>query len=1085
MDLIKWSDYFDLNDTTPIDNAIRKMDTIKSAYSSVVQEAVKDNRLLSNQYDAFASEAQKVLTTLQSLKGGLDDTKKATIESAKAAEALASQAAKNLKSQEDNAKAIGEITKATNTLADAKKKLADVAKTEAGSVDDMKAKLKEATTALNAMGEATDKAIKAEQIKKVQDLNEAIKATTESYKKAKDEVKAAEGSYDQLNQKNIQNIKTLKGMADGAKGTSAEFKKLQKEIATDTEHLKKWDAQIGVSTRHVGGYKEQIEKLLPGLKKLNPELVEMGEAAAGTGKKFAAFFATPWGLALLAIAGALAVAVKSVQMFTEKTVEGSDKANEAMANWNAQGAALKSTMKDLGKAIFDAFVPMDGKRGFMDDLVFALEAALLGMQKAVEIQVKAEILRIKMIELAKLENEIRKEEIVLTIENAKLQLESDQKLFDSRDKLYKTAQQRYEATIKQGEISNKMTAQQLESIDNQIEAAKKLSKLKEGESAADLIRAAQSGKDKDAELRFNMSNYEVLEKIAGLEAKRYQIQSNSLAGNKSRQKIEIQLVEEALELRIKAEKTLIESFKNLDKAFIESRKMLAKETIGWQKYTLEEQLDASKDFYAASIEEEMANNAAQLNAAKEVALDRVVLSAETNKKIFEESGQNLKLRSELLLKAKEDELKNDQAYINEVVAIEQEGGNKRNALMRQSTDSAGKIIEDRYAYFLTIERQGAKELMEQELTNLNKRFLNSKMSTNSYDIQKYNIAKAQGDKDIALQLEIYDQELSDLEYYYVTAGGDTKQYEDQITKIQAAQSALRLAQSERDAALQIEAARRVKDAVIALRQEAVDSVLAIGDAQFQAEQEQLQYRIDQMQTQMDLEVALAGDNKDAKAAIEVEYNKKIIDAQRQLKESQRKQAIFDKALAVTSIGINTAMAVISALAPPPIGLGPILGIPLAVTVGAIGALQLAVALSKPIPAFAEGVDSAPGGAAIINEEGPELIAKNGKAKLYDTDGPTLVNIDKGSKVFTAKETEDILGSNVFANDTMKSYQRNSKDIPVINFIELNPEGMREIRNEIRELQYIIKNKKEYHLGDVEERIRRKNNWMNHLSKYYP
>ena len=62
-----------------------------------------------------------------------------------------------------------------------------------------------------------------------------------------------------------------------------------------------------------------------------------------------------------------------------------------------------------------------------------------------------------------------------------------------------------------------------------------------------------------------------------------------------------------------------------------------------------------------------------------------------------------------------------------------------------------------------------------------------------------------------------------------------------------------------------------------------------------------------------------------------------------------------------------------------------------------------------IGASASGTDSAPGGATLVNEEGPELIQEGRRARIAGGGLPTITNLKKGAKVWTAKETEAILG----------------------------------------------------------------------------
>jgi len=88
---------------------------------------------------------------------------------------------------------------------------------------------------------------------------------------------------------------------------------------------------------------------------------------------------------------------------------------------------------------------------------------------------------------------------------------------------------------------------------------------------------------------------------------------------------------------------------------------------------------------------------------------------------------------------------------------------------------------------------------------------------------------------------------------------------------------------------------------------------------------------------------------------------------------KRKQAVADKALAIFEIGINTAIAISKAntLVPPA-------NIPAIIAAAAVGAVQLAAALAKPIPKFERGGEiggrrHSQGGTMIEAEQGEYII----------------------------------------------------------------------------------------------------------------
>lgn len=71
--------------------------------------------------------------------------------------------------------------------------------------------------------------------------------------------------------------------------------------------------------------------------------------------------------------------------------------------------------------------------------------------------------------------------------------------------------------------------------------------------------------------------------------------------------------------------------------------------------------------------------------------------------------------------------------------------------------------------------------------------------------------------------------------------------------------------------------------------------------------------------------------------------------------------------------------------------------------------------------FANGTDNAPEGEALVGEEGEELIKHGDQAYLAGTNGPEIVDLDKGDTVYTAEETKRIKHSGKFINGHIPAY----------------------------------------------------------------
>jgi hypothetical protein len=109
----------------------------------------------------------------------------------------------------------------------------------------------------------------------------------------------------------------------------------------------------------------------------------------------------------------------------------------------------------------------------------------------------------------------------------------------------------------------------------------------------------------------------------------------------------------------------------------------------------------------------------------------------------------------------------------------------------------------------------------------------------------------------------------------------------------------------------------------------------------------------QLKAETDLELKNLQDMKDKKLITEEEFKTKSADIKNQ---AARKQREYDLA----QIQVNTALAIIKALATAPTILA---GIPLAALAGIEGAIQYAFASAQPLPQFAKGTERVTGGIA--------------------------------------------------------------------------------------------------------------------------
>ncbi len=199
----------------------------------------------------------------------------------------------------------------------------------------------------------------------------------------------------------------------------------------------------------------------------------------------------------------------------------------------------------------------------------------------------------------------------------------------------------------------------------------------------------------------------------------------------------------------------------------------------------------------------------------------------------------------------------------------------------------------------------------------------------------------------------------------------------------------------------ISATQRWADKVKDLLTSVNELMSAIHDARIskiEAEQETQEKAADDEQERItrlvEQNVITQEEGEARKRAAEEKSQKKTEELELKKAQIKQRQAIYDKALSIANIGLNTAMALMQLWVKP----GWPAAIPMMAVVGTLGALQLATALATPIPKYAKGTDNHKGGPAIVGDGGRhEVVMFNGSAWLTP-DKPIIVDLPKGAEV---------------------------------------------------------------------------------------
>lgn len=1115
MDVITWKKFMDLDDTAPIDEVIKTIDKLKLSFHDTVDLIVKDGDRLGGEYAMLASDAKKLITEINTVNISLKQNQDLIASSAKTTEKMADAAVKNTAAQIDNKKALENVEQASRDLSVAKEKLLKEQQAEAGSLTDLKKQLDAAAKSYTMMGTATSQAIKDDQLKKVTELNKQYTETKKVLDAAKKSTTEAAGSYDALNARVIAAKKELKGMEGSLDGNSKEFKKLQKEVADGTKKLKEWDGEIGDNQRHVGDYKNQIGQLVPGFN-------NVAGSVDTASKSLLALATNPVGIVLLAIGAALG----TLAAYFTRTESGGDKFAEflgglsgiftflldqiahfggvlldALSNPRKIFETLYEVATDLKKAIVGVFEdPIPAIKAFgqflwdqiwnrltgIFDLVTNLGSAFYDLftgdfdsfvgnlkdigNAALQIGTGVEDVIGKVTdmitgtlteglrkanelgrEIARLKDTLEDQEVALIKRRADEELAVNELLLKSKDKLRFSDEERFKAIKQVSKESNSLLAQEIAAAQTKIAIAQKNIEL-----------AKLSLTDAEIPLALLKEQIEAEAALTGLRSQRISQQVRL-------QKQEISIIREIETEMLAKAKREYDAETNLAKVRADIRAKELQAIANDSRLELEVRNDAVRQVAALQIEQAKITAQQQQQLTKEAALARIELDAETLDQIYNNESLSVAERINLERQFKEEKLSSDQSYVDENKRIQEQ-------LIATTQEVNDKMIETVTKNAFTQLQTDFDELKNDisaggadALRALNDEFAAGNKTLQEYEEERRNISAEANRQILNDQLDFLSQKANLLRQ----DGQDTSAIENEIAQVR-----LKLSQATTDELLAFE--KELEAARIQLKTTARDTFLSIMDSQFASEQEKIARQLEATTAQKDLELTLAGDNEEAKAIIANEFAAKEEELRLKQAQAQRKQAIFNKAIAVTEIAINTGRGIAAQLPGLPFTL------PLIAIITAIGALQAAAVLARPIPAFAVGVENSPEGLAIVNELGPEIITDSkGNSRVINTDGPTLTYLSKGSKVYTAKETAKILDSPM-APELMQGMKMDADSLTVISEQRHDKELARVFKNGFESMEYAISRNKpaQMHPETIKKAFREALEWKNYLDTNY-
>lgn len=385
---------------------------------------------------------------------------------------------------------------------------------------------------------------------------------------------------------------------------------------------------------------------------------------------------------------------------------------------------------------------------------------------------------------------------------------------------------------------------------------------------------------------------------------------------------------------------------------------------------------------------------------------------------------------------------------------------------------ATQEIQDFYA----VEQAMADVAMTQELTAIKQRYAQGLINKEQYEEQVANVGQSYAEETVMRQIDSLHKQLEvanlttderkklEQELAKATADLENKQADaaidamERVSKADEKEKEKRKKNTEAWVQKAAEALSKISDFATTM----FDNRIAQIEKELEAEQQQYDTRVAQIDALAEQGAITTEEAELRKRDALAETQRKQEQLEKKKAELAYKQAIIEKANSVAQIGIATALGIMNAwTAPFPINTW------LPGVVAAMGAIQVATALAKPIKAYKEGTQGKahPGGLAIVGDgDKPEVVMFGGRAWITP-DSPTLVDLPKGAQVLPDADaiTLQRMGSTLVGNvprnghssgpiiindyDALESKMANNTKVLARGFNQLGADLKRELRRQ--------------------------------------
>lgn len=460
--------------------------------------------------------------------------------------------------------------------------------------------------------------------------------------------------------------------------------------------------------------------------------------------------------------------------------------------------------------------------------------------------------------------------------------------------------------------------------------------------------------------------------------------------------------------------------------------------------TIEERVNASlnieqlqKASSDARLKYELKNNALASESLKTLSKEQINNSIKTSEK----EVQNLINTGKLKENATNEEILAYEKYQLEIKKLDDKSIENKQKLI----DSQVAIAQEKIDQELKIQEIALNKELEAE----NNTYADAleKAKGNQAEIEKATLEHEQRVFDIKKRFSLKGLDLQIKELENQLATNDAKDISEQISTKERNDLVLKLSKyreernrldnenfkqtKDNDLSAQEQFNQRVTELSFQLKDAFANLASAIFDNKASKIDEEMQY----WDEYYDEQINMATKDARQKALLEDEKERKRKELEKKKKKSEYDAAVFSRIISLGTIAAQTAMASIAAVAPPPIGLGPVAGLSLLPFIIGLGAVQAAAVLAAPLPKYKGGRLGGPAELAVTGDGGrvEVLSDPDGFNPIFTPSVPTLTYLKEDQMVH--KSVDDY--HKFVRNSTLKQYDKTANEVKQFNFVQNN------------------------------------------------